>query len=459
MLSFASATGNLFNRLGKAGLIIKAVTAYQASQYPNMASSSSGIVGQLNSEPDLQAVFGGSYLGYLTGVEGASRQAQSLAQSVLNRMIYRDNPQPGQTLTSGSNKVNLKELIRQMKAAGATVLAMTITATPQFGSYAGVGNGTVVTSVKRPFDGLVLENSFSENLLLTCIQDSYTGGATAGNENFTLKGQGQVTDPFAFNWPNGSGGSTSLRAIDGSASLGSGNLLSNSDFETWSAGLPVGWSAPAGASLFTQGATVYTGSSSLQITGDGSTQGVNNNCLQQQVSLFPWSQYSTNLFLRRDGSVPASGNLTVDLADQNGNQIRDANGVINAFNIDLTGLNTNFAPYNIAFRTPQILPTSIFYRAYLNTFLTTGRAVFVDKASFGSMTQAYTSGPYVAVHAGSIPFQLNDFFVVLVVNSRGAGGTLSTFQTLMAQVFPEIITQEFLIPSAASPSISDSLIG
>ncbi len=180
MLSFANATGNLFNRWGRLGKVLSAIRTHQLLQLPNMTDVNVGVVAQFDAESDIQALMGAAYLGILSGVEGAGGVMQSIASQTANRMVFRDNPRIGQTLSDMNILASLAEIIRQMKQQGATVLAMTITATPNNFVAPSVGNGVVVASVRRPFDGLVLENSIAENVLFTCNADSFTGGATSG---------------------------------------------------------------------------------------------------------------------------------------------------------------------------------------------------------------------------------------------------------------------------------------
>src|SRR3990167_9199439 len=214
-ISFASAVGNLFNRLGKAASLVENQGNYQATQLTAMTNTTTGVVAQYDAESDLQAIMGSSYIGLLQD-NGMGSVSQQLAQATINRMVFRDNPLLNQTLTSSNVLGSINEVIRQMKVAGATVLTQTITATP--GSFVGTGNGAVVASVRRPLDGVVLENAFAENLTLTCNQDSYTGGATAGNESLSLTGTGSQSNLFAFNWPLGSNSSTGSLEIVGDSS-------------------------------------------------------------------------------------------------------------------------------------------------------------------------------------------------------------------------------------------------
>ncbi|MDO8671336.1 MAG: hypothetical protein Q7O66_07880 [Dehalococcoidia bacterium] len=461
-LSFASATGNLFNRLGAIGALIEQMRSYQDSQFSNMTNTSTGVVSEFNAESDIQAMMGSQYISLLNSAGNVGTFSQTIAATTINRMVFRDNPLLSQTLQSQTTLASLKEVIRQMKAAGASVLAMTVAATPT--AFTGTGNGIINTSVNRPLDGLVLENSFAETFRLVCSSDSYAGGANAGNEGFSISGTGRESNVFAFNWPLGSNASTALNAIDGNSDNAAGNKLTNSGFDAFTSNVPDNWSlvvGTAGTDIFKESSLVFDGAAAVRILGDGATL----TQIRQQFdistgtsgTLSAATQYSFNVFSRRDGVAPAAGVLTVDLFDGS-SIINDENGVANSFTIDLTTLTTNYASKTGVFRTPSILPATIYLRMRLSTALTNARSVYFDKASLGTMTQAYTSGPYVAVHAGSIPFEVGDLGTVVITNSRGAAGTLDTWQVLFYRFFADMGNSELLLPSSASPTISDALI-
>src|ERR1700722_7167408 len=246
MLSFTDSPGNLFPRLGSLGYLVKLVFNYQQTLLTAMTSTTAGVVSQYNSESDLQAMMGSAYISQLSAPESVCSLAQQIASATLNRMVFRDLPQLNQTLQQSNIISSINELLVQMRAAGATVLSMTIGITPN--PIVGIGNGVIAGSSKRPFDGLVLENSFQEVITFTCTQDSYTGGATVNNEQFAVTGEGQETDIFAFDWPLGSNCAISINAIDGDTNNGSGNLLTNSGFATWAntPNVPDNWQLTAG---------------------------------------------------------------------------------------------------------------------------------------------------------------------------------------------------------------------
>ncbi len=471
MISFASAQGNLFNRIGKLGLAIKQMRSYQSSQLTNLTDTTNGVTAQFASESDIQALIGGSYIGILNSAGSIGGTMANIGQSTISRMVFRDQPQLAQNLTQLQLSTSIAEVIRQMRIAGATVLAATITATPSLYTtfLTNVGNGVVVASARRPIDGLVLENSFDEDLKFVCSSDSYSGSAQVGNEGFTVTGTG-TANVFDFDWPLGSNARISISTINGNANNSQGNVLTNSGFETFSGNTPSSFTievGAAGSQIFVENSVVYDPSPSkaIRILGDGSTLTTISQTFSASSgttgTLSTLTQYATNLFLRRDGVAAASGQMAVELVDSGGTIINDANGTANRFFIDLTGLTTTYTAYNGVFRTPVSLPSSykIRLRQTAGNALTTGRSIYADKLALSSMNQVYKSGPYVANFAGSIPFAINDYTFCPISNSRGAGGTLDTFQTLLFRLFnPTVLSSEFIFPSSSSPSISDSAL-
>lgn len=464
-ISFSTAIGNLFPTVGKCGALVANMDSYQTTQQTAMINTVTGLTAQLNAQPDIQSIVGSSYIGQLNGAASIGQLASNVAVAILNRLVFEANPGPGQTLQSGNTLLSLLELIREMRAQGATVRAQTVTATA--GSFVGTGNGAVVASVRRPFDGRILENSFAENLTLTCIADSYSGGATAGNEGFALTGAGQQTNVFAFDWPLGSGANTQTNAIDGETSAGNGNSLTNSGFTEWTDNVPDGWIlqvGTAGTNISQETTIVFESDGSLKITGDAS--GTLTRIAQQfgtsdgtPVTLQPSTQYGVNLWVRRDGVAAGAGVLTVELVDGNGVVVQDNGSNLNTFDISLTNnLTVFFAAYSGSFRTPEAMPDEMFIRLRLSTALTNGRSIYVDTLSLGQMSQSYISGPFLSVHSGAVPFVIGDYAISPVTNSRGAGGTLNTWQTLWSRCFSQMLQSGLLLPSSSSPTISDSLI-
>jgi len=464
-IDFTNATGSLFSILGRCGKLVDELKTYQTNQESNIILTSTlGLMGQLDNEPDIQGQAGTGYIGQLNSPAAVGSYAGNIASSVVNRIVFNDSPQLNQTLQSGNILASLREIIRQMKVQGATVLAHTVTATPTI--FTGVGNGVVVAGIKRPQDGLDQELVYAEDLTVKVNTDSFTGGATAGNESLRITGKGKQGNRFAFNWPLGSNASAGVSAIDGSADNSSGNLLTNSGFDTFTTtNAPDNWTivaGTAGTDIFEEVSITYDGAKALRLLGDGSTKIEMTQTFNVSTgttgTVDEVTQYSLNLWMRRDGSAAGAGVLEIALVDQNGTILQDEKGTNNSTTIDLTALSTVYTAYNTMFRTDKALPTTVKLRLKLTTALTSGRSVYLDKMSFGTATRAYLSGPYIAVHSGAIPFQTDDQATVAITNSRGSGGSLSTFQSLMQRFFSEMETNELLLNSSSVPSISDTLI-
>ena len=462
-ISFSSAVGNLFNIIGKLGQLLREARTYQSNQNTNFTGTNEAIQ-QLVSQPDIQSLLGSAYIGNLNSIgDSTGALCQNVGQQIINRFVYQDSPQPNQSLTQLNLLASVQNVILQMQQQGATVLTQTVTATAS--AFTGTGDGIMVVSVLRPQDGLTQELAFAESIQILCTADSYTGGATAGSERFVASGEGLQSDIFAFDWPNGSGSSSSLTAINGNSDVSNGNLLTNSGFTDWTSNVPDNWTlevGTAGTNILQESTIVYDAGSSLEIVGDGS----NLTTLSQTFSsstgttaiMDELTQYAINLFIRRDGVAPAAGVLTVEVVNAANNvAITDEAGTAASFTIDLTALSTSFASYTGTFRTSAVLPTSVKIRLRLSTALTTGRSVFVDRMALGQMVRQYSGGPYIAIFSGATNFVQADYGDVDVTNARGGAGSLSTFQTLCDQLW-NMRQNELLLPSSSSPTLSDNLI-
>ncbi len=473
-ISFGSAVGNLLNRLGKCGLLVSQADSYSSSQFTNLIDTVNGLVAQYNVEPDIQANIGSSYTSVLGGVESAGSLATSIAANTINRMTYRDRMgfNTGRALSadSGDTLGSLLEILRQMKgqvtfrpqAVTVTIPKLTFTNATFPGLNYTPGNGVIVTSTRRPSDGYSLQNTLAEDLEIFCTGDSFIDGATAGNEPLSITGTRVQTDPFAFDWPLGSGANISLNAIDGSKDNASGNILTNSGFDKFTiANRPDKWeivTGTVGTHILREVSLVYDNGSALKITGDGSNlttirQKFGDWSVGTSGTLKPLTQYSHNLFTRADGnSSIAAGVLRMRLVDGNGATINDAFTTPNANSttIDLTTINNVYTAYNVAFRTPPILPPSMYLEYALTTAITNGRSIFIDKASMGLMNQTITHGIFASSHSGSVLFKRGDRNLIRIANGRGLNGTFNTFATLFYRLFDDCRNNEIIFPYAAS---------
>jgi hypothetical protein len=447
-------TNGLFTRMGKIGKMLKDVNYWENV---TCLTDLTNIYAQYQTEPDLIAPLQSGGNGFRLAAAAPLSTCQQLAVATMNRMVFEDNPQFSRTDLATS----LKEIIRQMQVTSQTVQQCVITATPQ--AFIGnVGNGILVATVKRG-DGLVQENTFAEIADVTCTVDSQSG-ALPGNEQFQFAGEVAQPDPFHYEWALGSGGSANLTAVNASLSNAGGNLLRNSDFETFtSPNIPDGWQVATGApgtQVKQSLSQYYAGLSSLQFVGDSATNTAVTQHFQDAAGtitiLNPDFVYLLALWIKLD-VIPAAGVLTIELLGNGDAVTLDDQGIANSFSVNLPTASTSWASYSMAFRTPKLLATSSKIRVRLSTPLSTGSNLFIDHLAMAQATSCYQAGPLIAVFSGSMPFLKGDAYTLNVTNSRGGASQEATFQT----VFDRYLNMRqlgLLLPSSASPSISDSLI-
>jgi hypothetical protein len=456
-------SGGFFTRLGRIAKLLKDIYAFQNTTFPpdskNIVAQYAVGVGAVD-HPEIASPIASGAAGAQLAVGGFATTLQTAAQQTANAMVFDDNPLGNATNIATS----MAEIIRQMNAAAQTVQACTITA-----SYATqgtvTGNGVIVLSTKRG-DGLVQENSFAETGYLTCTADSYTGNASAGNESFQFVGEVAQSNVFSNLWPQGSGGNTTFQAINGNKNNTQGNLLTNSDFETFTvANVPDNWVIVTGTpgtdiKQSTTAGTFYTGLSALQFVGGGLacnvTQTFNVSSAGTPGAVKPDGQYAVAVWLKVD-VVPAAGVLTIDLVDGSNTVIVDDQAVSNSFTVSLPGLTTSFAASTGVFRLPKLLPATAKIRIRLTTPLSGGTNLYLDHLGLGAMTQLYAGGPAIAYFSGSTASLVKDVYSVTVTNNRGGASNLATMQTAADRVFG-MRALNLLLPSSGSPTISDSLI-
>lgn len=151
---------------------------------------------------------------YQSSGGGMNQALQTYAGNLLVEMADADTKLDRKTLEAA-----LRELIRQMESASASVDASGVTLSVATGS-ANSGNGVLITSKKRG-DGRVQENALAETITAKVTSD--TAPATAG---ISFTGDDSEGDRLSEQWPRGSGAGATLTATDAA-----NNLLLNSDFE------------------------------------------------------------------------------------------------------------------------------------------------------------------------------------------------------------------------------------
>ena len=433
-------TGGLFTRLGRIFFAIESANLYvgntdiSAGGLKTVGISTTDVLAQFLST--LQSVPDG-----ITSVSDGTRftlaqwksYLRSLAEKTVVEMAHADV-----TLVSKDIETALQELIVQMAGAGTIynadndVDAPTVSATVA-ALASNTGTASVAASVVRP-DGRSNELVFPENLEIVCASGEGQG-ATARSETCSLRGERSASDSLSYDWPGGSGTSSTLAAIDSSLD-GSGNMLYNSDFESFTTtNQPDYWGTPlvgtGGTDIFEEGTVVLRTGKALKLTGTGGgpLSSIAQSFAQASVAvgtsgnpstLKPTTVYAVNFWARKSAGV-AAGVIQCRLLDSSNVQTTDDAGTNNSFTVAHGALSSSvWTAVQGFFRTGKTVTPTTAYKlnVRLSTALTNGESFYIDDLAMVEATLAYTGGPFVAIFAGATNLIANDKFTVAIANNR-----------------------------------------
>jgi hypothetical protein len=454
-IDFTSATGGFFPRLGRILHVGYLADVYEATLPAAFDSFENQFEASLQ---DVSAPVTLARDGLERVASGVMSFATATAQNLVIQTVLAD--QPSQSLEF---LPAMREVIRQMIAQGVTVKKNTITLTPTALSGS-VGTGVLVTSTKRG-DGLVQENTIAETLRITCVVDSYTGNAIAGRETFGVVGAPVLAGVWDYDYPRGSGAATTAQAVSADQDASpSGNLMTNGNFELWSADatpqlsqftLSTGvWGTDAQRST-----TANRGTYSLQLLPTGANTAIyqefDNSASGTNVKPNALASYGVNLWLRKLSGTVTGGVLTVELVDSSGTVQNDQQGVPNSFTVTLSTLTTSFVAYNSVFRI-NATPGTLRLRLRLSTGLA-GASVLIDDLCMGGLNPMYSGSPGWVVFSGATLFAGNDGWSIVNTNDQGGASFCATFQTGADRLL-DMRGNGLLLPSASPGTIANTLI-
>lgn len=442
-------TNGLFTRIGLEGGIVAATNLSRGSTIPGkvltlQAAYETAIDQDLIDGIDAKmTTWQGSNKTFLT-------EMKTRATATLIRMVD-DNVH----LSTKNVLAAMTELIRQMKLKAQTVKAAGVgmSASPLAGN---VGNPTVVMSAKDG-TGASLEYLFQERLAATCTIDG-SSGAILGNETMQVAGEGSQADTLDFTWPRGSSSNNQLSIEN---ETGPDTILVDGGFETW-AGSPLGmanWIASGGSygGLFLQkaGAMAGRGLYSLQMTGDGvNTLGLRSSAT---LTLQPRTQYAAFAWVKgapvfNPASVVALLSFGL-FQDTTFTTFNDDAGNSNSQSYYAPSGSSGFQAASFIFRTPKVLPTTIYFGVKLFQNALNIAPVQIDGMCLVNMSQLYTGGPFATFFRGSTDLAVGDRIDLNASNDNQG------FQKLFERFFG-MRKLGLQLPSATggAESISDGLI-
>lgn len=402
----------------------------------------------------------------------------SAAANILIGLTYAQDPFYGTSITNA-----LSYVLVQMAAAGSTVKACTI-GQSTVADAANVGSGAVFVTTTRG-DGLIFQNTIAEASTLLITSDSYTGGATVGQEpwqwsgaqNTSSLGTGTGVGLWDWDWPQGSGAGASGQCVSTlqDAATVTGNYLTNGAFTSWTGSAPAvldDWYLAVGTwgtsiareAVTILGGTTYSVKFVVGATLNELTQQFNSSTSNGTVAtagttaaLQAFTGYAFNLWLK-GGGVISGGVMTVSLVDGSGTVINDQAGTANSATITLSTVTTSWVAHSFAFRLPVILPAIIRLKVKITTALA-GSALYVAGAAWGLPVSLYPGGPNLCLFSNpAAPFEANpdpDGWTITFANNRGGASYGATFQTLFSRLFQ---TPGLILPYSGSPTYADSLI-
>ena len=397
--------------------------------------------------------------GWQSQQQGFLQQFATLATNTVINQANADTPLSTLTLPAA-----LAVLLYQMTLNSDTIQASTISLGGQ--TAVGTPNGNAVWALGTlNYYGQQLDTLFPETLTLTCTADSVTGGATLNQERLSIVGQAAAPSVYSYKYPQGSGSSLSLQAIDANTYGPTTQLLSNGGFTTFStANVPDNWVVQTGTAgtQIIQSGTSYYGSYSLEFAGDGSTNTAvyqpfltaNSTTLNgggTPASLKPSTQYAVNAWVKCNATT-TTGVLQINLTNSSNTIINNSSGTGNTLSIAMTGVTTSWAPFTAFMQTPSILPSGYRLQLLLSTALPSGKDIFIDRIAFTPTPQIYPGGPPTAVFSGSSKLIQGDAWTNAVSNTYGK------FALYLDRTFNLRQLGLFFNSVASSPTIADSLI-
>lgn len=440
---------NLTQLFGELGKLIKAVNNIRASALgtggvdPNYPSLLDGIqtTYQANGRDDLLE---GVIVDFQRWQLTLAGWAETLANRATQRILHPEtilNQLPS-TASESLDRI-LVEIFRYMKENAATVKKTVTTVNSVVANGTNNGNGTIfvvhiLDGVNSPspgfpanpkYRGLLSELCSPDTITLTCNRDEDFSGVARGSEEFVVEGTPAPQATFG-GVATGSGVVTTLPTLQ------SYFLIANSGFESFLNNVPESWDVDAGTPgthiiYEPASANVYAGTGALKLVN-----GVNSRISQ---TLLPGLLEPNRLFCI-SANVKTSGVTAGDIIVR----FESPSGAYTATIIEQILINsaypTSYQAYQCWVMMPATPPDDL---ELVIRYEGGNGSVWIDNLGIGPAT--YANGVALAAHSGSTQFVLGDRFTFSITAVEGV------FQKFFREHF------KFQLPSATSPTISDTL--
>ena len=419
---------DLFTKLGKAGGTLLAVNTSRGTTIPAAVDN----IADEYIPPDTNLITGlyPALAGYQSAANSLPAYFQQLIQATIIQIVNADVP-----LNTADLLQALTELIAQIDAAGDYFTPNALSfGSPSYGA-SNRGDGVLIGTTIDALGNTTLY-AFDETISLACTGDSSTG-ATNYNEPFQVLTPA-TKDQLSWEWPanSGSGVNVSINSVDPSSDNSNGNVLTNSDFENWTGGVPDNWASPVSTGLVAGGSgNAYFGSNCVEFTQDAgnpltSITQLFNDSTGTAYSLLPDTAYGFVLWAKKETGLTGNGTVAISLVNASTLAVlTDDLGNPLTLSFTCASLTTSYAAKTTIFRTPRALPAAgVKLRISLTVAIAdSGLSVWLDYGGMTPLTRLYAGGPLIALFSGSEPWAQGDTAEVAISNDY-AGDWLQMLQ-------------------------------
>jgi hypothetical protein len=288
-----------------------------------------------------------------------------------------------------------KELNRQMRAASTTLYQNVVTQGSVSYAAANVGTGKIL------LHGTPSQMSPSETITFQCISDTTTG-ATAGREVFQITGGLRVPDVTSNLWPGGSGANFTLASSDYNDSK---NTLTNGGFDSFTGGVPDGWTIGSGAATLSQlSSGTFRNGSAIRHSGAAEAKFSQTS---PSVVLGPGKRIIAGFWAKK-----VSGTVTTDIEMEVQNA---STGTILA-QVTAGAVTTSWQLYTASYQSDYNAPVEAITVEFVCN-ADVGVVKAIDCAFVFVPPQAGTNGQFVQIIGGDVDWRIGDYATVAISNN------------------------------------------
>lgn len=288
-----------------------------------------------------------------------------------------------------------KELNRQMRAGSTSLYQNVVTQGSVSYAAANVGTGKII------LHGTPSQMSPSETIRIECISDTTTG-ATAGREVFQITGGLRVPDVTSNLWPGGSGANFTLASSDYNDSK---NTLTNGGFDTFTGGVPDGWTINSGAATLSQlSSGTFRNGSAIQHSGAAEAKFSQTS---PSVVLGPGKRIIVGFWAKK-----VSGTVTADIEMEVQNT---STGAVVAL-VTASGVTTSWQLYTASYQSDYNAPVEAVNVEFVCA-ADAGVVKAIDCAFVFVPPQAGTNGQFIQIIGGATDWRIGDYATVAISNN------------------------------------------